>query len=97
MVKLKKFESFKPKFKETIVRFVSAKPYLNVSDEEFSKLFFCLHGRREVVVLCDDETIMKEIKNLPSEYFQPRLNDIKSYLTKNNIKFTEDFKNTTIV
>jgi len=36
--------------KNEIVEFVSAKPYLNVSDEEFMKIFFCLQGRKEVVV-----------------------------------------------
>jgi hypothetical protein len=79
-----------------VVRFVSAKPYLNCSDKLFNSLFFCLHGRKEVVVLCSDE-LKHILKNLPSNYLQPRLSDIKSYLISNNIKFTEDFTNTTIV
>ena len=52
-----------------IVRFVSAKPYLNVSDEIFNKLFFCLQGRKEVVVLCSEE-LKNVLKNLPSDYLQ---------------------------
>lgn len=78
------------------VQFASAKPYLNVSDEEFNKLFFCLHGRREVVVLCDKE-LKETLKNLPSDYLQPRLKDIKAYLDTNNIPYIEDFTNTTTV
>jgi|LakMenE18May11ns_1017448.scaffolds.fasta_scaffold7569193_1 hypothetical protein len=82
--------------KNEIVQFVSAKPYLNCSDEEFNKVFFCLHGRKEVVVECSSE--LKEIlKNLPSDYLQPRLIDIKDYLNKNGIGYIENFKNTTIV
>ncbi len=82
--------------KKEVVRFVSAKPYLNVSDEEFNKLFFCLHGRKEVVVLCSTE--LKEIlKNLPSDYLQPRLIDIKNYLNNAGITYIEDFSNTTTV
>ncbi len=79
-----------------MVQFVSAKPYLNVSDEEFQKIFFCLHGRKEVVVLCEDE-LKKKLKQLPSYFLQPRLNDIKKYLDENKIPYTENFKNTTKV
>ena len=49
--------------KKEIVKFVSAKPYLNVSDDIFNKLFFCLHNRKEVVVLCSDE-----LKNILKNY-----------------------------
>lgn len=79
-----------------VVNFVSAKPYLNVSDEEFDKLFFCLHGRKEVVVLCSSE-LKEKLKNLPSDYLQPRLIDIKKYLNNIGIEYTENFSNTTIV
>lgn len=79
-----------------IVKFVSAKPYLNVSDEVFNKLFFCLHGRREVVVICSDE-LKSTLKNLDSDYLQPRLKDIKSHLDSINISYIEDFTNTTTV
>ena len=82
--------------KKEIVKFVSTKPYLNVSDEEFDKIFFCLQGRKEVVVLCSDE-LLEEIKNLPSDYLQPRLKDIKKYLDKQGIKYVEDYSNTTTV
>lgn len=78
------------------VQFVSARPYLNISDDEFVKLFFCLHGRKEVVILCDDE--LKEVlRNLPSDYLQPRLKDIKEYLDKQGIEYTENFKGTLTV
>jgi hypothetical protein len=79
-----------------IVKFVSAKPYLNVSDEIFNNLFFCLHGRKEVVVLCSPQ-LKETLKNLPSNYLQPKLKDIKNYLDSVNIKYTEDFFNTTTV
>jgi hypothetical protein len=76
------------------VQFVSAKPYLNISDEEFKKLFWCTHGNKEVVVICDDE--LKEIlRNLHSDYAQPRLIDIKKYLDSKGITYTENFKDTT--
>jgi len=79
-----------------VVKFVSAKPYINVSDEVFNKLFFCLHGRKEVVVLCSTE--LKEIlKNLPSDYLQPRLIDVKYYLNTVDIPYIEDFSNTKTV
>ena len=79
-----------------IVKFVSARPYLNVSDEEFNKIFFCLQGRKEVVVLCSEE--LKEIlRNLPSEYCQPRLIDIKKYLDSVGIEYVEDYSGTTRV
>lgn len=79
-----------------IVKFVSAKPYLYAPDEVFNKVFFCLHGRKEVAVVCSDK-LKSILKDLPSNYLQPRLIDIKSYLTNNNIEFIEDFKNTTTV
>ncbi len=79
-----------------IVKFVSAKPYLNVSMEEFAKVFFCLHGRKEVVILCSDE-LKETLKNLPSDYLQPRLKDIKSYLDSQGISYEENFANTTTV
>lgn len=82
--------------KKEIVKFVSAKPYLNVSDEEFNKLFFCLHGRKEVVVLCSSE-LKETLKSLPSNYLQPRLTDIKIYLNSVGIEYIEDFSNTTVV
>ena len=82
--------------KKEIVKFVSAKPYLNVSDEVFNKLFFCLHGRKEVVVLCSEE-LKCILKNLPSDYLQPRLIDIKKYLDSVGVKYVEDFSNTTVV
>ena len=80
--------------KKEIVKFVSAKPYLNVSDDIFNKLFFCLHNRKEVVVLCSDE-LKNILKNLPSDYLQPRLIDIKNYLNSIGIEYIEDFSNTT--
>ena len=79
-----------------VVQFVSAKPYLNVSDEIFNNLFFCLHGRREVVVLCSYE-LKEKLRNLPSDYTQPRLKDIKEYLDKNGYEYLENFKNTTTI
>lgn len=79
-----------------IVKFVSAKPYLNASNEVFNKIFFCLHGKKEVVVECSEE-LKYTLKNLPSEYLQPRLVDIKAYLNTNSIKYEENFANTTIV
>ena len=79
-----------------MVEFVSAKPYLNCSQEEFNKIYFCLHGRKEVVILCSDE-LKQILSSLPSDYLQPRLKDIKKYLDSNNIKYTENFKNTTKV
>jgi hypothetical protein len=79
-----------------VVKFVSAKPYLNVSNEEFDKLFFCLHGRKEVVVLCSSE-LKDKLKNLPSNYLQPRLIDIKNYLNTIGVQYIEDFSNTTTV
>lgn len=79
-----------------IVEFVSAKPYLNVSDEVFDKLFFCLHGKKEVVVLCSEQ-LKHILKNLPSDYLFPRLIDIKAYLNSVGIKYVEDFSKTTTV
>jgi len=79
-----------------IVKFVSAKPYLNVSHEVFAQMFYCLHGRKEVVVLCSDE-LKDTLKNLPCEYLLPRLVDIKKYLDSIGVTYIEDFKNTTIV
>lgn len=78
------------------VKFVSARPYLNAPDEIFNKLFFCLQGRKEVAVECSDE-LKQTLKNLPSDYFQPRLKDIKEYLTSQGIPFIEDYKGTTTV
>lgn len=94
-----------------IVNFVSAKPIAEMvvskcgtymekvnlmSDEEFKNIFFCLHGRKEVVIECSNE--LKEIlRNLPSDYLQPRLKDIKKYLDSIEIKYIENFKGTTIV
>jgi hypothetical protein len=78
-----------------IVKFVSAKSYLNTQLPK--GLFFCLSGRKEVVVLCSDE-LKETLRELPSEYLQPRLKDIKAYLDKQGIKHvTEDLKNTTQV
>jgi hypothetical protein len=78
------------------VKFVSAKPYLNAPDEVFNKVFFCLQGRKEVVIECSDE-LKETLKNLPSDYLQPRLKDIKEYLNTQGIPFVEDYKGTTIV
>lgn len=69
----------KSKINKEIIQFVSAKPYLNLPDEEFYKVFFCLHGRREVVVLCSDG-LKETLRNLSSDYLQPKLTDIKAYL-----------------
>jgi len=69
---------------------------LNASDDDFSKIFLCLHGRKEVVVICSEE-LKNILMNLPSDYFQPKLIDIKNYLKSNNIDFIEDYNNTTIV
>lgn len=77
-----------------IVHFVSAKPYLLLSDEDFKKVFFCLHGRKEVGVECS-ENLKNKLRSLPSEYCQPRLKDIKQYLINEGIEFTENFKGTT--
>lgn len=80
--------------KKEIVKFVSAKPYLDIPDEDFKKIFFCLHGRKEVVVECSSE--LKEIlRNLPSDFLQPRLGDIRKYLDKAGINYIEAFSNTT--
>lgn len=79
-----------------VVKFVSAKPYLSISNDEFNKVFFCLHGRREVVVLCSDE-LKDTLRNLPSDYLQPRLNDIKKHLNSIGVEYIEDFSNTTMV
>ncbi len=85
-----------------MVKFVSTKfpkggisilDKLLIEDED---LFFCLHGRKEVVVECDSK-LKETLRNLPSEYIQPRLKDIKKYLTDNNIPFIEDFKGTSVV
>ena len=86
---------------EEIVQFVSTKLYftpgpIKSQKTDLSKLFFCLHGRREVVVLCSDK-LKETLKNLPSDYFQPRLKDIKQYLISQNIQFIENFKDTTTV
>lgn len=78
--------------KET-VRFVSARPYVQ---KNLPVDFFCLHGRKEVVVLCSPE-LTKTLKELPSDYVQPRLVDIKKYLDDNGYPYTENFKNTTVV
>jgi hypothetical protein len=78
------------------VKFVSARPYLNAPDEIFNKLFFCLQGRKEVAVECSDE-LKEQLKNLPSDYLQPRLKDIKEYLNSKGIPFVEDYKGTTTV
>lgn len=73
-----------------IVKFVSSIPYLVISDEAFAKVFFCVHGRKEVVVECSEE--LKEIlRNLPSDYLQPRLVDMRNYLDKVGIKYIENF------
>lgn len=81
--------------KETVF-FVSAKPYVNSPNDIFDKLLFCLHGRKEVVIICSDE--LKEVlKALPSDYLQPRLVDIKAYLNSVGIEYKEDFTNTTTV
>lgn len=78
------------------IRFESTKNYLNSTDEEFKKEFFCLHGRKEVMVICEQE-LKETLRNLDSDYLQPRLKDIKKYLDDNNISYIEDFKNTTKV
>jgi hypothetical protein len=80
-----------------VVKFVSAKPYLNSPDDIFDRLFFCLHGKKELVVECSDE-LKKVLKDLPTDYFQPRLKDIKAYLDKQGIKYViEDLKSTTTI
>ncbi len=81
------------KIMNEVVKFVSAKPYLNCSDKVFNEIFFCLHGRKEVVILCS-ESLKNTLRNLPSNYLQPRLIDIKKYLDSNNIKYVENFSNT---
>lgn len=78
------------------VQFVSAKPYLNVPDSEFDKLLYCMSGRREVVVLCDEE-LKDTLRSLPSDYYIPRLKDFKDYLKANGIEWTENLKGTTTV
>ena len=82
--------------KTEVVKFVSAKPYLTVSDSEFDKLFFVLNGRKEVVVVCSDE-LKNILNNLPSDYIQPRLVDVKKYLDTVGIGYVEDYSNTTII
>jgi len=79
-----------------VVKFVSAKPYLYASDEVFDTLFFCLHGRKEVVVECSDE-LKQKLRALPSEFFTPRLSDIKKYLDSEGINYSEDFAKTTTI
>lgn len=78
------------------VQFVSAKPYLNISDQEFDKLFFVLHGRKEVVVLCSDE-LKAELEALPHIHILPTLKEVKKHLDGKGIEYSEDFKNTTRV
>lgn len=68
------------------VRFVSAKPYLNLPNEEFDKIFFCLKGRKEVVILCSSE-LKNILKDLPSNYVQPQFKDIVKYLNDNEIPY----------
>jgi hypothetical protein len=79
-----------------VVKFVSTKPYLKLPYEVWGKMFLCLHGRKEIFVLCSDE-LLKTIENLPSDYVQPRLIDIKKYLNSVGIPYIEDFSNTTTV
>ena len=69
---------------------------MTVPISELSKILLCLHGRKEVVVECE-EPLLTILKNLPSEYLQPRLNDIKKYLDDNSIPYIEDFKSTSKV
>jgi len=97
--KIKDFASFTKPIKQIkkntsnkeVVNFVSAKPYLNSPN-----VFFCLQGRKEVVVECSPK--LKDIlQNLPSEYLQPRLKDIKKYLDDNGYTYTENYKGTTTV
>lgn len=79
-----------------IVQFVSARPYLNVSMEEFNKLFLCYHGRREVVVLCSSE-IKKSLDGLEYETNFPKVKEVKKYLDSIGVEYTENFKNTTTI
>lgn len=58
------------------VQFVSAKPYLEVSDEEFDKLLYCMNGRKEVIVICSDE-LKKKLVALPSDWTIPRITEYK--------------------
>ena len=76
-----------------IVQFVSAKPYLNLPDVEFNKVFYCVHGNKEVVVECSEE-LKTRLKELPCDYFIPRLKDIKKFLDEQGIPYTENIKGT---
>lgn len=78
---------------KSIVRFVSTKGYMDTDEVPF----FCLHGKAEVVVECEDKELLEELKNLPSDYLQPRLKDIKEYLKSRDIGYMEYFKGTTQV
>ena len=78
-----------------IVRFVSAKPYLNLPDYVINDLLICSHGRKEVVVVSSSK-LKKELEELPSDYIQPRLKDITKYLKDKEIEYViEDLTETT--
>lgn len=78
------------------VRFESTRELMKQRDIDFNKIFFCLHGRKEIVVECSNE-LKDKLRDLPSEYLQPRLKDIKKYLDSQGIEYAENFKGTTRV
>ena len=78
-----------------IVKFVSAKPYVNLPFDV--DVFYCLQGRKEVVIVCSDE-LKAELKALPSDsVIGHKLKDIKAYLDSKSISYIEDYTNTTVI
>lgn len=89
-------DAFTLAVKSEVVQFVSAKPYLNVPDEEFNKLLWCMKGRKEVIVLCSHELKLK-LAAIESEWTIPRISEFKEYLKAHGIPWTEDYKGTTTI
>lgn len=73
------------------VKFVASKSYLDMP--LIDDILVCTHGRKEIVVECNSE-LKGKLRNLHSDYFQPRLKDLKKYLSEQGLTYQEDFKNT---
>lgn len=79
------------------VRFVSAKPYMEIPIKELAGVFMCLKGRQEIVVECS-ASLKEELENLPYEYYIPRMNEIIKYLEATGVPYEiGDLSNTTII
>lgn len=76
------------------VRFVSAIPFLSYPIEKQNDLFFVMHRRKEVMVICSDE-LRKVFQNIPSLYFHQTLKNVKLYCIANGISFVESYGKTT--